>query len=41
MADLEKSLEEKQKKFDDDKRLKPFEEIYIAKVEQQSNLVKC
>ncbi len=33
MADLEKDLEEKRKIFEDDKRLKPFEEIYMAKVE--------
>ena len=31
MADLEKDLEEKQKRFDEDKRLRPFEEIYLAK----------
>lgn len=34
MADLERALEEKEKKFEDDKRLKPFEEIYLNKVEQ-------
>jgi hypothetical protein len=33
MADLEKDMEEKQKKFDDDKKLKSFEEIYLAKLE--------
>lgn len=36
MADLERDLEEKRKIFEDDKRLKPFEEIYLAKIEQQS-----
>jgi hypothetical protein len=33
MADLEKDMEEKQKKFDDEKKLKSFEEIYLAKLE--------
>ena len=33
MADLEKDLEEKQKRFEEDKRLKSFEEIYLNKLE--------
>lgn len=38
MADLERDLEEKQKRFDEEKKLKPFEDIYMAKLEMQSNL---
>jgi hypothetical protein len=30
MNDLERDLEEKRKIFEEDKRLKPFEEIYMA-----------
>jgi hypothetical protein len=34
MPDLEKALEEKAKKFEEEKKLKSFEEVYIAKEEQ-------
>jgi hypothetical protein len=34
MADLERDLEEKRKRFEEDKILRPFEEIYLAKLEQ-------
>lgn len=40
MADLERDLEEKQKKFEDEKRLKSFEEVYLNKLEMQSNILK-
>eukprot|EP00347_Sterkiella_histriomuscorum_P019879 403339962 len=35
MTDLDAYLEEKQKKFEEDRRLKPFEEIYLNKLEMQ------
>ena len=34
MEDLEKDLEEKQKRVEEEKKLRSFEEIYLAKLEQ-------
>ena len=31
ITDLEKDMEEREKRIEDDKRLKPFEETYLAK----------
>jgi len=33
MSDLERDLEEKHKRFEEEKFLRPFEEIYLAKLE--------
>lgn len=38
MADLEKDMLEKETKLLEDRRLKPFDEIYLAKLEQQSKI---
>lgn len=37
MEDLLKDLEDKQQRLEDERMLKSFEEIYLAKLEQQSN----